>query len=85
MPDPRAMEPIVSTLSEIAANLLKRERNAESTSASVETQVSGWEQLMAIAKETDVHKWQAALNRHIANNPGKRRVTMLRVIEGGLS
>ena len=79
------MEPIVSTLSEIAANLLKRERNAESTSASVETQVSGWEQLMAIAKETDVHKWQAALNRHIANNPGKRRVTMLRVIEGGLS
>jgi hypothetical protein len=32
-----------------------------------------------------VHKWQAALNRHIANNPGKRRVTMLRVIEGGLS
>lgn len=79
------MEPIVSTLSEIAANLLKRERNAESASASVETQVSGWEQLMAIANETDVHKWQAALNRHIANNPGKRRVTMLRVIEGGLS
>lgn len=85
MPDPRAMEPIVSTLSEIAANLLKRERNAESASASVDTQLSGWEQLMAIASETDVHKWQAALNRHIANNPGKRRVTMLRVIEGGLS
>ena len=75
----------MSTLSEIAANLLKREPIAESASATVGTQAAGWEQLMEIAKETDVHKWQAALNRHIANNPGKRRVTMLRVIKGGLS
>jgi len=84
LPDKRAMEPIVSTLSEIAANLLKRERIAESTTAGVATQAAGWEQLMAIAQESDIHKWQAALNRHIANNPGKRRVTMLRVIQGGL-
>jgi hypothetical protein len=85
LPDERVMEPVVSTLSEIAANLLKRERMAESTGAGVETQASGWEQLMAIAKESDIHKWQAALNQHIADNPGKRRVTMLRVIEGGMA
>ena len=84
-PDERALEPIVSTLSEIAANLLKREHLAESTSAGVQTQVSGWEQLMAIANEKDIHKWQAALSRHIAENPGKRRVTMLRVVQGGLA
>jgi hypothetical protein len=40
---------------------------------------------MALSKEKDVHKWQAALNEMISHTPGKRRVTVLRVIEGGLS
>lgn len=81
-----ALEPVLSTLSEIAANLLKRERMTESASAEGGTQfTSGWDELMALANEKDVHKWQAALSQHIANSPGKRRVTMLRVIKGGLA
>lgn len=75
----------MSTLSEIAANLLKRERLAEGASAKVVTQTTGWEELMALANEKDIHKWQAALSEHIASHPGKRRVVMLRVIQGGLS
>ncbi|MFJ5296515.1 hypothetical protein ACIQAL_08320 [Pseudomonas sp. NPDC088368] len=80
------MEPALSTLSEIAANLLKRERMTEGSSAKgVAQDAMGWEQLMALSKEKDVHKWQAALNEMISHTPGKRRVTVLRVIEGGLS
>jgi hypothetical protein len=80
------MEPTLSTLSEIAANLLKRERLNESVGAGIAAQEAmGWEQLMTLSREKDVHKWQAALNQLIENNPGKRRVTVLRVIEGGLS
>jgi len=80
------MEPALSTLSEIAANLLKRERLNESVGAGIAAQEAmGWEQLMTLSREKDVHKWQAALNQLIENNPGKRRVTVLRVIEGGLS
>ncbi|HXR01424.1 MAG TPA: hypothetical protein VN798_13630 [Pseudomonas sp.] len=76
----------MSTLSEIAANLLKRERLNESVGAGIAAQEAmGWEQLMTLSREKDVHKWQAALNQLIENNPGKRRVTVLRVIEGGLS
>ncbi|MFK3973706.1 hypothetical protein ACI2KS_23615 [Pseudomonas sp. NPDC087358] len=76
----------MSTLSEIAANLLKRERLNESVGAGIAAQEAmGWEQLMTLSRERDVHKWQAALNQLIENNPGKRRVTVLRVIEGGLS
>ena len=78
----------MSTLSEIAANLLKRERMAEGGSTSAGTtaqQAVGLEHLMALSREKDVHKWQAALSQLIADNPGKRRVTVLRVIEGGLS
>jgi hypothetical protein len=82
------MEPALSTLSEIAANLLKRERMAEGGSTSAGTiaqQAVGLEQLMALSREKDVHKWQEALSQLIADNPGKRRVTVLRVIEGGLA
>lgn len=80
------MEPALSTLSEIAANLLKRERMSEGSSAQVAAQdAMGWEQLMTLSREKDVHKWQAALNDLISKTPGKRRVTVLRVIEGGLS
>ncbi|MDD1965858.1 hypothetical protein NPS29_11050 [Pseudomonas putida] len=76
----------MSTLSEIAANLLKRERMAEGSNAvTTAQQAVGLEQLMALSREKDVHKWQEALSQLIADNPGKRRVTVLRVIEGGLS
>jgi hypothetical protein len=76
----------LSTLSEIAANLLKRERMAEGSNAvTTAQQAVGLEQLMALSREKDVHKWQEALSQLIADNPGKRRVTVLRVIEGGLS
>lgn len=76
----------MSTLSEIAANLLKRERMIEATSAVAAAQgTMGWEQLLALSKEKDVHRWQAALSELISNTPGKRRVTVLRVIKGGLS
>jgi hypothetical protein len=84
--DARAMEPALSTLSEIAANLLKRERMAEGSNAGTTAQQAvGLEQLMALSREKDVHKWQEALSQLIADSPGKRRVTVLRVIEGGLS
>lgn len=84
--DPRALEPVVSTLSEIAANLLKRERMAEAANeSSAAPQGMGWQELLALSQEKDIHKWQAALNELIADNPGKRRVTVLRVIEGGLA
>lgn len=80
------MEPALSTLTEIAANLLKRERLTDGSSVEVSRQgVMGWEQLMALSQEKDVHKWQAALNELISKTPGKRRVTVLRVIQGGLS
>lgn len=80
------MEPALSTLSEIAANLLKRERMTASSSEETTAQdAMGWEQLMTLSKEKDVHKWQAALNELISNAPEKRRVTVLRVIKGGLS
>ncbi|MFJ3521167.1 hypothetical protein ACIPO9_01680 [Pseudomonas sp. NPDC090203] len=76
----------MSTLSEIAANLLKRERMAEGSNAvTTAQQAVGLEQLMALSREKDVHKWQEALSQLIADNPGKRRVTVLRVIDGGLS
>ncbi|RAU43404.1 hypothetical protein DBY65_023210 [Pseudomonas sp. RIT412] len=76
----------MSTLSEIAANLMKRERMAEAANESrVASQGMGWQALMALSQEKDIHRWQAALNQMIAQNPGKQRVTVLRVIEGGLS
>jgi hypothetical protein len=78
------MEPILSTLSEIAANLLKRERLNEGTGVAA-PEAMGWEQLMTLSREKDVHKWQTALNQLIENNPGQRRVTVLRIIQGGLS
>jgi sulfur carrier protein ThiS len=80
------MEPALSTLSEIAANLLKRERAIDGSGVDIiPASMMGWEQLMALSKETDVLKWQAALNKLIADNPGKRRVTVMRVIQGGLA
>lgn len=80
------MEPVVSTLSEIAANLLKRERITEGSSATVAAQgVMDWEQVMALSEQSNVPAWQAALNQHIADSLEKRRTTVLRVIEGGLS
>jgi hypothetical protein len=45
----------------------------------------GWEQLMMLSQEKDVLKWQAALSRLIADNPGQRRVTVMRVIQGGIA
>lgn len=84
--DECVMEPALSTLSEIAANLMKRERMTEGSGAETAAQdAMGWEQLMTLSKEKDVHKWQAALTELVNNAPGKRRVTVLRVIEGGLS
>gem|GEM_PF-1133031 len=78
--------PVVSTLSEIAANLLKLETLTPQASAnSALNEGMGWEQLMALSQEKDIVKWQAALSELIDNNPGKRRVTVLRVIEGGLA
>ncbi|MFJ3487336.1 hypothetical protein ACIPL1_28525 [Pseudomonas sp. NPDC090202] len=75
----------MSTLSEIAANLLKRERMTEEANAKAAVQhPMGWEQLMALSKEKDIEKWQATLSDMIAHNTGKR-VTVMRVIEGGLS
>ncbi|WP_296260370.1 MULTISPECIES: hypothetical protein [unclassified Pseudomonas] len=76
----------MSTLSEIAANLMKRERMAELSSAQLMAQDEmGWEQLMTLSRERDVHKWQAALTELISHTPVKRRVTVLRVIKGGMS
>ncbi len=86
LPHKHVMEPALSTLSEIAANLLKRQRMTEGSSADVVPQSTmDWEQLIALSKESDVGKWQAALSQHIATRTGKRRVTVLRVIQGGLS
>ena len=76
----------MSTLSEIAANLLKREHMTQAANESMVSQEGmGWQQLLALSQEKDIHKWQASLNDLIANNPGTRRVTVLRVIEGGLA
>jgi hypothetical protein len=77
-----AQEPAMSTLSEIAANLLKREDSPEQAGP---RGPMGWEQLMMLSKEKDILKWQAALSRLIADNPGQRRVTVMRVIQGGLA
>lgn len=76
----------MSTLSEIAANLLKRERMTQAANESMAApQGMGWQDLLALSQEKDIHKWQSALNDLIDRNPGARRVTVLRVIEGGLS
>jgi predicted metal-dependent peptidase len=84
--DAHAQEPAMSTLSEIAANLLKREDSPEISAAQAGPRgPMGWEQLMMLSKEKDILKWQAALSRLIADNPGQRRVTVMRVIQGGLS
>jgi hypothetical protein len=86
LPDERAMESTLSTLSEIAANLLKRERVTRVSAEEVAAQDSaGWDALMTDARHGDIHQWQASLSQHIADNHGQRRVTVLRVIEGGLS
>jgi hypothetical protein len=86
LPDERVMEPTLSTLSEIAANLLKRERVTRVSAEEVAAQDSaGWDELMTDARHTDIHQWQASLSQHIADNQGQRRVTVLRVIEGGMS
>jgi hypothetical protein len=84
--DVHAQEPAMSTLSEIAANLLKREDSPEDTVAQAGPRgPMGWEQLMMLSQEKDVLKWQAALSRLIADNPGQRRVTVMRVIQGGIA
>ena len=76
----------MSTLSEIAANLLKREDSPEQAAAQAGPRGPiSWEQLMMLSKEKDILKWQAALSRLIADNPGQRRVTVMRVIQGGLA
>ncbi|HEX8594603.1 MAG TPA: hypothetical protein VF682_15200 [Pseudomonas sp.] len=76
----------MSTLSEIAANLLKREDSPENAVTQAGPRgPMGWEQLMTLSKEKDILKWQAALSRLIADNPGQRRVTVMRVIQGGLA
>jgi predicted metal-dependent peptidase len=75
----------MSTLSEIAANLMKREDSPEPTAIQGGPRgPMGWEQLLMLSQEKDVLKWQAALSRLIADNPGQRRVTVMRVIQGGL-
>lgn len=80
------MEPTLSTLSEIAANLLKRERVTRVSPEEVAAQDSaGWDELMTDARHDDIHQWQAALSQHMADNQGPRRMTVLRVIEGGMS
>jgi predicted metal-dependent peptidase len=84
--DVHAQEPAMSTISEIAANLSKREDSPEKAATQAGPRgPMGWEQLMMLSKEKDVLKWQAALSRLIADNPGQRRVTVMRVIQGGLA
>jgi predicted metal-dependent peptidase len=76
----------LSTLSEIAANLLKREHMTEAPGAQGAAPAGmGWEQLMALSREKDVLKWQAQLSDLISRTQGQRRVTVMRVIQGGLS
>ncbi|WP_139214087.1 hypothetical protein [Pseudomonas sp. NFACC02] len=76
----------MSTLSEIAANLLKRERVTRVSPEEVAAQDSaGWDELMTDARHSDIHQWQASLSQHLADRQGQRHVTVLRVIEGGLS
>jgi hypothetical protein len=76
------MESTLSTLAELAANLLKLERRAETTLLDTAAQdAMGWEELMPFTQTSE------ALNTVVttcAATP-RSRVTVLRLIEGGLA
>jgi hypothetical protein len=72
------MESTLSTLAELAANLRKLERRAETTLLDTAAHdATGWEQLMPLGQST---KCMTALD--IAP---RSRITVLRVIEGDLA
>lgn len=72
------MESTLSTLAELAANLLKLERRAETAVIDTATHdAMGWEELMPFARTN------AAMSQPVITP--RSRVTVLRVIEGGLA
>lgn len=76
------MESTLSTLAEIAANLLKLERRAETAVIDTATHdAMGWDELMPFARTNE------SLSQPFAalGVPTRSRVTVLRLVEGGLA
>jgi len=72
----------LSTLAELAANLLKLERRAETSLLDTAAQdAMGWEELMPFARMTE--PLSSPVTALVV--PTRSRVTVLRVIEGGLA
>lgn len=72
----------MSTLAELAANLLKLERRAETTLLDTAAHdAMGWDELMPFTRTTE------SVNTSVTSLAGapRNRVTVLRVIEGGLA
>lgn len=76
------MESTLSTLAELAANLLKLERRAETSLLDTAAHdAMGWEELMPFARTTE--PLSSPVTALVV--PPRSRVTVLRVIEGGLA
>jgi hypothetical protein len=78
------MESTLSTLAELAANLLKLERRVETPSLDTAAHdAMGWDELMPFPQQAEsLSPPVAALANAI---PTRSRVTVLRLIDGGLA
>jgi hypothetical protein len=80
------MEPALSTLAEIAANLLKLERRAAAPEPDRLTLDSlGWDALMPLSAVTDAPGDTLPAVIHANAGAHKSRITVLRLIDGGLA
>jgi hypothetical protein len=74
------MESTLSTLSEIAANLMKRERGNEVVTLGIaELDAQGWDELMGFS----ALRGQPQMLENLA--PSASHMTVLRLIQGGLA
>jgi hypothetical protein len=82
------METALSTLEEIAANLMALELRADRTQAKLYAQdAAGWDELMPTSRRNDVDYFpaQTFAPELIVQMPPRSKITVLRLIKGGLS
>jgi hypothetical protein len=80
------METTLSTLEEMAANLMALELRAERSQATLFAQdAEGWDELMTLFKSDSYHTLPPELMASSELVTQGSRITVLRLIEGGLS
>lgn len=80
------MESALSTLEEIAANLMALELRADRTQSKLYAQdAAGWEELMPISRRNEADYFPAQTFATEQVMPSRSKITVLRLIKGGLA